>query len=179
MHWAWVVDVPADVQKKLRIKGGVQVRPPRAQPARLRHGEGDIVLALNDTDVTGAKQFGELVAKLDPGPHCGSAGAVGTGPNGSRYLHRSRRDCDRAPFSPAAGSRQKNAQDRLKYLVLPQRGAWRPRLPGFCPVSALSSAVCSRRRHFRPWCRISVPYNFKHAIFTFSIITPSTIVGSY
>ena len=29
--------------------------------------EGDIVLALNDTDVTGAKQFAELVGKLDKG----------------------------------------------------------------------------------------------------------------
>ena len=37
----------------------------RGAAAKAGLQEGDIVLALNDTDVTGAKQFGELVAKLD------------------------------------------------------------------------------------------------------------------
>ncbi|MPS78959.1 MAG: DegQ family serine endoprotease [Achromobacter sp.] len=60
-----VVDVPADVQKKLRIKGGVQVKVAEGAAAKAGLQEGDIVLALNDTDVTGAKQFGELVGKLD------------------------------------------------------------------------------------------------------------------
>lgn len=60
-----VVDVPADVQKKLRIKGGVQVKVAEGAAGKAGLQEGDIVLALNDTDVTGAKQFGELVAKLD------------------------------------------------------------------------------------------------------------------
>ncbi|MGE8617759.1 MAG: Do family serine endopeptidase [Achromobacter spanius] len=60
-----VVDVPADVQKKLRIKGGVQVKAAEGAAGKAGLQEGDIVLALNDTDVTGAKQFGELVAKLD------------------------------------------------------------------------------------------------------------------
>ncbi len=60
-----VIDVPADVQKKLRIKGGVQVKVADGAAAKAGLQEGDIVLALNDTDVTGAKQFGELVAKLD------------------------------------------------------------------------------------------------------------------
>ncbi|SIT26213.1 DegQ family serine endoprotease [Achromobacter sp. MFA1 R4] len=62
-----VVDVPADVQKKLRIKGGVQVKVAEGAAAKAGLQDGDIVLALNDTDVTGAKQFGELVAKLDKG----------------------------------------------------------------------------------------------------------------
>jgi len=60
-----VVDVPADVQKKLRIKGGVQVKVAEGAAAKAGLQEGDIVLALNDTDVTGAKQFAELVGKLD------------------------------------------------------------------------------------------------------------------
>ena len=60
-----VVDVPAEVQRKLRIKGGVQVKIAEGAAAKAGLQEGDIVLALNDTDVTGAKQFGELVAKLD------------------------------------------------------------------------------------------------------------------
>ena len=59
-----VVDVPAEVQRKLRIKAAMQVKI--AEGAAAKAGlQGDIVLALNDTDVTGAKQFGELVAKLD------------------------------------------------------------------------------------------------------------------
>ena len=62
-----VVDVPAEVQRKLRIKGGVQVKIAEGTAAKAGLQEGDIVLALNDTDVTGAKQFGELVAKLDKG----------------------------------------------------------------------------------------------------------------
>jgi len=60
-----VVDVPGDMQKKLRIKGGVQVKVAEGAASKAGLQEGDIVLALNDTDVTGAKQFGELVAKLD------------------------------------------------------------------------------------------------------------------
>lgn len=60
-----VIDVPADIQKKLRIKGGVQVKVADGAAAKAGLQEGDIVLALNDTDVTGAKQFGELVGKLD------------------------------------------------------------------------------------------------------------------
>ncbi|MFY3964080.1 DegQ family serine endoprotease [Achromobacter ruhlandii] len=62
-----VIDVPADVQKKLRIKGGVQVKVAEGAAAKAGLQEGDIVLALNDTDVTGAKQFAELVGKLDKG----------------------------------------------------------------------------------------------------------------
>lgn len=60
-----MIDVPAEVQRKLRIKGGVQVKIAEGAAAKAGLQEGDIVLALNDTDVTGAKQFGELVAKLD------------------------------------------------------------------------------------------------------------------
>ncbi|WP_263910502.1 DegQ family serine endoprotease [Achromobacter sp. 79A6] len=66
-----VVDVPADVQKKLRIKGGVQVKVAEGAAAKAGLQEGDIVLALNDTDVTGAKQFAELVGKLDKGRAAG------------------------------------------------------------------------------------------------------------
>ncbi|WMD18020.1 DegQ family serine endoprotease [Achromobacter seleniivolatilans] len=66
-----VVDVPADTQKKLRIKGGVQVKVAEGAAAKAGLQEGDIVLALNDTDVTGSKQFAELVGKLDKGRSAG------------------------------------------------------------------------------------------------------------
>ncbi|SSW63243.1 Periplasmic pH-dependent serine endoprotease DegQ [Achromobacter agilis] len=66
-----VVDVPADVQKKLRIKGGVQVKIAEGAAGKAGLQEGDIVLALNDTDVTSAKQFGDLVSKLDKGRAAG------------------------------------------------------------------------------------------------------------
>ncbi|KOF53494.1 MULTISPECIES: DegQ family serine endoprotease [unclassified Achromobacter] len=60
-----VSDVPADVQRKLRIKGGVQVKAAEGAAAKAGLQEGDIVLAVNDSDVTSARQFAELVAKLD------------------------------------------------------------------------------------------------------------------
>ncbi len=66
-----VIDVPADSQRKLRIKGGVQVRVAEGVAAKAGIQEGDILLAVNDIDVTGAKQFGELVAKLDKGKTVG------------------------------------------------------------------------------------------------------------
>ena len=53
------------MQRKLRIKGGVQVKAAEGAAAKAGLQEGDIVLAVNDSDVTSARQFAELVAKLD------------------------------------------------------------------------------------------------------------------
>lgn len=60
-----VIDVPAETQTKLRIKGGVQVRNVEGAAAKAGLRPGDIVLAVNDTDVTGAQQFDKVVNKLD------------------------------------------------------------------------------------------------------------------
>lgn len=60
-----VIDVPAETQAKLRIKGGVQVRNVDGAAAKAGLRAGDIVLALNDVDITGAQQFDKLVGKLD------------------------------------------------------------------------------------------------------------------
>ena len=60
-----VADVPADVQKKLKIKGGVQVRLAQGPAAAAGLQEGDILLAVNDTDVINAEQFNKVVSKLD------------------------------------------------------------------------------------------------------------------
>jgi len=66
-----VADVPADVQRKLRIKGGVVVRVAQGAAAQAGLQEGDVILAVNDHDVANAEQFGKLVAKLDKGKTVG------------------------------------------------------------------------------------------------------------
>jgi len=66
-----VVDVPADVQRKLGIKGGVQVRAADGVAGAAGLQPGDIVLAVNNTDVTGAEQFNKLVDKLPKGKAAG------------------------------------------------------------------------------------------------------------
>ncbi|WP_260986373.1 DegQ family serine endoprotease [Bordetella genomosp. 13] len=66
-----VADVPADMQRKLRIKGGVLVKVAKAPAATAGLQENDVILAVNDSDVTDAAQFGKLVAKLDKGKAVG------------------------------------------------------------------------------------------------------------
>lgn len=58
-------DVPADVQKKLRIKGGVMVRATEGASASVGISQGDIILAVNQTDITDVRQFNKTVAGLD------------------------------------------------------------------------------------------------------------------
>jgi serine protease Do len=60
-----VTPVKEDVQKKLRIKGGVQVTAVGAPASTAGVVEGDIILAVNDTDVTTPAQFAKVVAGLD------------------------------------------------------------------------------------------------------------------
>jgi len=60
-----VSDVPADQQKDLKIRGGVQVDNVDGPAALAGIRPGDVIVSLNNVEVTGAKQFGELVAKLD------------------------------------------------------------------------------------------------------------------
>jgi serine protease Do len=60
-----VSDVPSDQQKELKIKGGVQVDNVDGPAALAGIHAGDFIVSINNVEVGGAKQFGELVAKLD------------------------------------------------------------------------------------------------------------------
>ncbi len=60
-----VVPVPAEMRKELRIKGGVLVQSAEGPASAAGLAEGDVVLALNDNDVTSPEQFRTLVSKLD------------------------------------------------------------------------------------------------------------------
>ena len=60
-----VSDISADQQKELKIKGGVQVDSVDGPAALEGIRQGDLIVSLNNVEVSGAKQFGEMVAKLD------------------------------------------------------------------------------------------------------------------
>lgn len=60
-----VSDVPEARRSELKIKGGVLVEASDGAAARAGIRQGDILLSVNNTDITSAKQFGELVGKLD------------------------------------------------------------------------------------------------------------------
>jgi serine protease Do len=60
-----VSDVGPDQQKELKIKGGVQVDSVDGPAALAGVRQGDVIVSINNVEVTGAKQFAELVAKLD------------------------------------------------------------------------------------------------------------------
>ena len=56
----------SDTQKReLKVKGGVRVEMAEGAAARAGIREGDVVLSLDNTEVTGAKQFDSVVGKLD------------------------------------------------------------------------------------------------------------------
>jgi len=59
-----VIDVPQDVREKQRIQGGVQVERVEDPAAGAGILEGDIILAVNNTDVANAAQFARVVADL-------------------------------------------------------------------------------------------------------------------
>ena len=55
-----------DAQKReLRLKGGVRVDAVEGPASRAGVREGDIILAMDNAEVTDAKQFGAAAAKLD------------------------------------------------------------------------------------------------------------------
>lgn len=66
-----VTEVPAEVQRKLRIKGGVLVRSTSGPADSAGIAEGDIILAVNQSDVTGVAQFNKLAAGLEKGRPAG------------------------------------------------------------------------------------------------------------
>ncbi|GAB4463787.1 MAG: DegQ family serine endoprotease [Burkholderiaceae bacterium] len=61
-----VADVPAERLKELRLRGAVQVESVDGAAARAGLRAGDLIVAVNNVEVHNAKQFNDLVAKLDP-----------------------------------------------------------------------------------------------------------------
>jgi serine protease Do len=60
-----VSDLPAAKREELKIRNGVMVDAVDGVAARAGLRVGDILQAFNNTEITSAKQFGELVAKAD------------------------------------------------------------------------------------------------------------------
>nr|WP_239061801.1 DegQ family serine endoprotease [Ideonella livida] len=60
-----VQDIPEGQRRELRIKGGVRVESAEGAAARAGVREGDVVLALDNVDITDVRQFTALAAKLD------------------------------------------------------------------------------------------------------------------
>ena len=60
-----VVAVDADTLKELKIKGGVQVESVVGAASTAGITDGDIIMVVNDTDITGPEQFAKVIAGLD------------------------------------------------------------------------------------------------------------------
>ena len=60
-----LTDIPADRLEQLRLKNGVLVESAEGAAAAAGLRPGDIVIAVNNTDVTSARQFDELLEALD------------------------------------------------------------------------------------------------------------------
>ena len=54
-----------DLRRELKIKGGVKVETTDGPAARAGLREGDVILAIANTEITDAKQFETVLAKLD------------------------------------------------------------------------------------------------------------------
>ncbi|ODS99050.1 MAG: serine peptidase [Lautropia sp. SCN 69-89] len=61
-----VADIPAERKQQLRLRNGVVVESAEGAAARAGIRSGDIVMALNNQEVSSAREFAGLVAKLDP-----------------------------------------------------------------------------------------------------------------
>ena len=60
-----VSTLPEATRRELRVPGGVKVEAVEGAAARAGLREGDIVLSVNNTDITDARQFATLVSRLD------------------------------------------------------------------------------------------------------------------
>ncbi|CAN5282575.1 DegQ family serine endoprotease [soil metagenome] len=61
----FVADIPAARNAELKVKNGVQVESAEGPAARTGVRTGDVLISVNNADITSAKQFAELVGKLD------------------------------------------------------------------------------------------------------------------
>jgi serine protease Do len=62
-----VSDLTEAQRRELKIKGGVRVDAVEGPAQRAGMREGDIVMSVDNTEISGAKQFEAIVAKLDKG----------------------------------------------------------------------------------------------------------------
>ncbi|HEY0857117.1 MAG TPA: DegQ family serine endoprotease [Albitalea sp.] len=60
-----VSDLTEAQRRELKVKGGVRVETAEGAAARAGLREGDVVLSIDNTEITNAKQFESVVAKLD------------------------------------------------------------------------------------------------------------------
>jgi serine protease Do len=60
-----VSDLPEAQKRELKVRGGVLVDAVEGAAARAGLREGDVILSMDNVEVTDAKHFGSLVAKLD------------------------------------------------------------------------------------------------------------------
>ncbi len=60
-----VSDLSAEQRRELRLKGGVRVEAADGPAARAGLREGDLILALGNTEVTDARQLDTLVSRID------------------------------------------------------------------------------------------------------------------
>jgi serine protease Do len=61
-----VADLTEAKRKELKVEGGVAVETADGAAARAGLRQGDVILKIQSTDITSAKQFNDLVGKLDP-----------------------------------------------------------------------------------------------------------------
>ena len=60
-----VADLSDAQKRELKVKGGVRVESADGAAARAGLREGDVILTIDNTEITGVKQFEGVVAKLD------------------------------------------------------------------------------------------------------------------
>lgn len=60
-----VADLTEARRGELKIKSGVLIEGAEGAAARAGIRQGDVLVSVNNTDITSAKQFGDFVNKLD------------------------------------------------------------------------------------------------------------------
>jgi serine protease Do len=60
-----VADLTDAQKRELKVKGGVRVETVEGAAAKAGIREGDVILSLDNTEISSAKQFESLAAKLD------------------------------------------------------------------------------------------------------------------